>query len=303
MGLTLTRENYYTAEADREYFSCSQYQAFCECEAKAVAKLEGRWVDPPNEAFTVGNYFHTYFEGPEAHAQFCAENADKIYKKQTKKAIEAGEPPEKYAPYALADKMIDVALEDSLIRSLVDLPGENEKIMAGELFGVPWKIRVDKYIPDGRMILDYKTVANIGELRWSDEWHSKVTFLDAYGYLMRAAVYAEIEKQVTGETTDPDFIIIAISKQDYPDKDVLYLNHRERWDYELAQIKERIQTFRAVKEGHIVPRRCGYCDYCRATKKLFAIRPYYKLMPEYRDKREDDYAAGIGQGMAESQEG
>lgn len=298
----LTRDNYYSQEADREYFSCSQYQSFCECEAKAMAKITGRWVDEPTEALVVGNYFHTYFEGPEAHAQFCRENAGKIYKKQTKKAIEAGEEPEKYAPYALADKMIRVAEEDDLIRSLLDLPGENEKILTGTLYGVPWRIRMDKYVPSGRMILDYKTVSNIGELRWSDEWKSKVSFVDAYGYLMRAAVYAEIEKQNAGSDTDPDFIIIAISKQDWPDKDVLYLNHRERWDYELGQIKDRIQEFQAIKEGRMLPRRCGYCDYCRATKKLHAIRPYYKLMPEFRDRREEEQDVGAGAVLADALE-
>ena len=64
--MLLTRDNYYTPEADQEYFSCSQYQSFCECEAKAMAKIEGRWQDEPTEALLVGNYFHTYFEGPEA---------------------------------------------------------------------------------------------------------------------------------------------------------------------------------------------------------------------------------------------
>ena len=168
--------------------SCSQYQGWCECEAKQLAKLEGRWVDEPKEAFLVGNYFHTHFEGPEAHEQFCQENFDKIFKTKTTKAqgtVITG----KYAPFEQADKMIEVAERDPLIKSLVDMPGENEKIMSGVLFGVPWRIRVDKYVPDGRLVIDYKTVANINELKWSDALHEKVTFIDAYGYMMRAAVY------------------------------------------------------------------------------------------------------------------
>lgn len=290
--MILTSDNYYTQEANREYFSCSQYQSFTECEARTMAELEGRWVQEPTEALIVGNYFHTYFESPEAHAAFCAANADKIYKRQTKKGIEAGEPPEKYAPYALADLMIATAEADELISSLLALPGENEKVMTGEIFGVPWKVRFDKYVPDGRMILDYKTVADIRKLTWSDEWGQRVSFVDSYGYLMRAAVYAEIEKQVTGELSDPSFIIIAISKQDPPDKEALYLNHRERWDYELDKIRQRIQDFRAIKDGHITPKRCGICDYCRATKKLWGIKPYYTLTPEFSEGPEDDYAAG-----------
>ena len=37
--MILTRDNYYTPEADWEYMSCSQYQGWCECEAKQLAKL------------------------------------------------------------------------------------------------------------------------------------------------------------------------------------------------------------------------------------------------------------------------
>lgn len=299
--MELTRDNYYTPEADLEYMSCSQYQGWCECEAKQLAKLEGRWVDEPKEAFLVGNYFHTHFEGPEAHEQFCQENFDKIFKTKTTKAqgtVITG----KYAPFEQADKMIEVAERDPLIKSLVDMPGENEKIMSGVLFGVPWRIRVDKYVPDGRLVIDYKTVANINELKWSNELHEKVTFIDAYGYMMRAAVYSEIEKQYAGAASDPHFIIIAISKQDYPDKDVLELNHRQRYDYELEQIKERLAFIQRVKQGYTKPTRCGYCDYCRATKKLFAIRPYFKLMPEFREGREEDYAADEGPVLADTQE-
>lgn len=290
--MELTRDNYYTPEADREYMSCSQYQSFCECEAKAMAKLEGRWTDPDKEAFLVGNYFHTFFEGPEAHAQFIREHFDKIFKIKGIKG-KKGEPDQtvvtgKYAPYEQADKMIEVAQNDPLIRSLIDLPGENEKIMTGELWGVPWRIRLDKYIPDGRMIIDWKTVANISELKWSEAMHEKVTFIDAYGYMMRAAVYTEIEKQNAHSSEDAPFIIVAISKQDYPDKEALYLNHRQRYDYELEQIRKRLGMIQMIKAGRVKPKRCGCCDYCRATKVLTAIRPYYTLMPDFREEKEDD---------------
>lgn len=288
----LTRDNYYTPEADFEYMSCSQYQGWCECEAKQLAKLQGRWVDEEKEAFIVGNYFHSYFESPEAHEQFCQEHFDKIFKTKTVKG-KGGLPDQvvitgKYAPYEQADKMIAVAEADPLIRSMLDMPGENEKIMVGEIGGVPWRVRYDKYVADGRMIIDYKTVANISELKWSDTYHEKVTFIDAYGYMFRAAVYSEIEKQNAHSAEDPYFIIIAISKQDYPDKECLMLNHRQRYDYELEQIKKRLPMIQAIKEGRVKPKRCGYCDYCRATKQLSAIKPYYSLMPDFREEKEDD---------------
>ena len=290
--MELTRDNYYTPEADFAFMSCSQYQAWNECEAKELAKLQGRWVDEEKEAFLVGNYFHSHFESPEAHEQFCQEHFDKIFKTKTIKG-KGGLPDTvvatgKYAPYEQADKMIAVAEADPLIKSLIDMPGENEKIMVGNIAGVPWRIRLDKYIAAGRMIIDYKTCANISELKWSEALREKVTFIDAYGYMMRAAVYSEIEKQNANSNEDASFIIIAISKQDYPDKEVLMLNHRQRYDYELEQIKKRLPMIQAIKEGRVKPKRCGCCDYCRATKKLYAIKPYYALMPDFREEREDD---------------
>lgn len=291
--LELTRDNYYTPEADWEYMSCSQYQSFCECEAKAMAKLQGRWVEEDKEAFLVGNYFHTYFEGEEAHEQFCRDNYYKIFKT---KVIEGkkGEPDTeivtgKYAAFEQADRMIETAMNDPLIRSLVEMEGENEKIFSGYLFGIPWRIRVDKYVNEGRLVIDYKTVANINELKWSEAYREKVTFIDAYGYMMRAAVYSEIEKQNAGSTKDPMFIIIALSKQDPPDKDALSLNNRQRYDYELEGIGKRLPRIQEVKEGRRRPKRCGICDYCRATKKLYAIRAYYTLMPDFREEKEDDF--------------
>lgn len=273
------------------YMSCSQYQSFCECEAKAMAKLQGRWEDEPKEAFLVGNYFHSYFESAEAHAEFLELNETEIYLKQTRQEAAMGIRRLR-APFIQADKMIQTALNDPLISSILDMPGENEKILIGRIFGVPWRIRMDKYVPDGRLIVDYKTVANIWETKWSDEIGGKVTFIDAYDYMLRAAVYSEIEKQAAGADTDPQFLIIAISKQEHPDKEVLSLNHRQRYDYELEKIRKRLPMIQMVKEGRVRPKRCGRCDYCRATKTLESIKPYYALMPEFREVEEDDFGAG-----------
>ena len=305
--MDLNRDNYYTPEADMEYMSCSQFQAFEACEAAALAKLQGRWQDEPSEAFLVGNYFHSAMEGEEAHAQFCEENESAIYKTRVVKG-KGGLPDSvvitgKKAPYEQADMMLEAAHKDALIQSLIDMPGENEKIMTGQIWGVPWRIRVDKYIESGRMIVDWKTVANIGELKWSDKYHEKVTFIEAYDYMMRAAVYSEIEKQNAGSEDDPNFVIVAISKQDPPDKEVLLLNHRTRYDFELELIGKKLPYFQAIKEGRMKPKRCGTCPYCRATKKLYEIRPYYSLMPEYRGEPEDDYAADFrtGEAVADAQ--
>ena len=104
--------------------------------------------------------------------------------------------------------MIEVAEKDPVIKRFIDMSGENERIMTGKLFGLyPWKIRLDKYMPEERMVLDWKTVANIWELQWNSYYGQKVSFVENYGYLMLRSSLCEIEKQVTDNTVDPAFIL------------------------------------------------------------------------------------------------
>lgn len=286
--LQLTRDNYYSREADIAYMSCSQFQDFLDCEARAMAKLEGRFDREESEAFLVGNYFHSFFEGHEAHEQFCNEHLTDIFKTKLDKKTGDLIPTGKYAAYEKADVMIETIRNDELCMSFVNMPGENEKIITGTLFGVPWKIRLDKYIPDGRMIIDYKTCKSIYETNYNTYTKQRETFVETYGYMLRAAVYSEIEKQWSKQTTDPPFILICVSKEDPPDKECVGLNHRVRYDMELDFIRDKLPHILAVKNHQIAPRKCGVCEYCRSVKKLTDIKPYFKLMPEYREAREDD---------------
>lgn len=287
--MKLTADNYYSVEADREYMSCSQYQDFLKCEAATMARLNGRWNPPSSEAFLVGNYFHTAMESAEAHAQFCDEHMFDIFKTSVSKKTGDVEIKGKYAPYEQADRMIEVCKGDPLINKLIELPGENEVIMTGELFGVPWKIRLDKYVPLSRLIIDWKTTADINKTEYNPITGERESFIEVYGYMMRAAVYSEIEKQFTSSEIDPDFVIVAVSKQkDWPDKGAFRLNHRQRYDFELQAMEERMARILAVKNGSFAPKRCGVCDYCRSTKVLKKIEPYYVLNPKFREEREEE---------------
>jgi hypothetical protein len=323
MNFVLTDENYYSREADMAYMSCSQFQGFAECEAKALAKLQGRWTDEEKEAFLVGNYFHSYFESPEAHKKFCDDHFDSIFKTKDvtikratkdRPAIKETVITGKYAPYEMADKMIRCAESDPVIKRFIDMDGNCEQFMTGEVFGFPWRMKMDKYMPQSRMIIDYKTVANIRETKYDPEKGGRVTFVEGYGYIFRAAVYSMIECQnVTGETFStlynrlksgelslPNFVLICISKQDYPDKELVRLNHKQAYIYELEAMKDRLYRYQSIKEGRAMPKRCGLCDYCRATKKITGIKPYYELNPEYRTEREEDYALREAEAVAET---
>ena len=288
--MILTADNYYAPEADREYLSCSQYEMFLKCEAAAMAKLQGRYrIEKESDAFFAGHYFHSYFEGPEAFAQFCKDNFDRIYKTKTTKT-RGLEIIGKYAPIELVDKMIATARAEPSIKRLIDMDGENEKIMTGKLFGeVPWRIRLDKYIPQLNMIIDWKTVGNIQELEWNQKAGQKMSFVENFSYLMRAAAYIEIEKQYSGRESDAVFWLVCLSKQDPPDKAIISLNDRQRLDLELEQIYPHLHRIQQIKAGEIKPRRCGYCEYCRATKRLSGYINYYELEPANRPPLEEEY--------------
>lgn len=280
-GFVLTDENYYSREADIFYMSCSQFQAFEKCEAAEIAKLRGVWTPQgSSDALFQGQYFHSFFESEEAFKSFCDAGFEKIFKTKTTKS-RGLEIVGKYAPFERLDEMIRVVQDDPLISKILSWPGQNELPMTGIVGGIPWRMKMDKYCPDTRRIIDYKTSANLHELYYNVQTKECQTFIEEYGYMMRAAVYGEIERQTRGADGFPSFIIIGVSKQDPPDKEVILLDDPTRWAYELEIVSQKIPHIQRLKEGAENPRRCGQCEYCRATKKLKRIKSYTDLMPEY----------------------
>lgn len=289
----LTDDNYYSRESDVHFMSCSQFQAFEKCEAAEIAKLRGLWEpEKQSDALFQGQYFHSYFEGEEAFQRFCEEGFDKIYKTKTTKA-RGEEIIGKYAPFEKLDEMIRAVKNDPLMASILAWPGENEKFMVGEVGGIAWRMKMDKYCSSARRIIDYKTSANLRELYFNRSTKQYQTFVEEYGYMMRAAVYGEIERQNAKADTYPTFIILGVSKQDPPDKDAFLLNDDARWALELESVKSKIPHIQRLKNGEENPRRCGECEYCRKTKILKRFKGYTDLMPEFRNDPDnveyDDY--------------
>ena len=54
--LKLTDDNYYSAEANWDYMSASQFKSFRKCEAAAMAELRGEWGRKESSALLVGSY-------------------------------------------------------------------------------------------------------------------------------------------------------------------------------------------------------------------------------------------------------
>jgi hypothetical protein len=95
-------------------------------------------------------------------------------------------------------------------------------------------------------------------------------------------VYCEVERLANGRAEGDwiDFYIVAVSKEDPPDKAIIKMNDiegTERFAAELSSVKELSYRMKFLKEDGLRPIRCEECDYCRSTKKIDKVIHYSKL--------------------------
>lgn len=252
--MKLNDDNYFSQEANKQYMEVSQFKGFLPkyggCEAKELALINGQWKQEDSTALLVGSYTHSHFEG--TLDKFKQEHPEIFTKSGTLKA-----------QYQQANEMINCLETDEAFKRVYT--GDKEKIFTFELFGAPWKIKVDCLnLKDGYFV-DLKTTRDFQKV-WSDEEHRKITFAEAWGYLIQIAIYKKGIELAT-DTKDIDGFIAAVTKQSPPDKAILYFTPE---DYErgFQEVEENIQHVLDVKNGKVPPVRCEHCDYCRATKKL-----------------------------------
>ena len=266
MLMQLNESNYFSVEADRLYWSNSQYKEFLDCEARAMAKLRG-WSEPTTDALLLGSYVHAHFEGPEALQRFKDENPELISTRgRTKGNLKA--------EYRLAGEMIKTIENDALCMFV--LQGRKEVIMTAEFAGTRWKIKMDNYALDRNRFSDIKTVQEIHKENWDPE-NGYVSFVQKNKYVTQMALYAEIERIVQGRDGWIEPIIVAVSKQDPPDKAVIGINGYDI-KRELETIESNMPHLIEVKAGLVKPRRCELCRYCRETKQLNQIIHYSDLI-------------------------
>ena len=97
--MLLNDSNYYSDEANREFFSVSQFKSFMSCEARAIAELNGEYKRPVTRALLVGSFVDHYFEG--TLDDFMKENPA-IFTRQ----------PELRAEFKRANDIIKIVKED-----------------------------------------------------------------------------------------------------------------------------------------------------------------------------------------------
>ncbi|MDI2588082.1 PD-(D/E)XK nuclease-like domain-containing protein [Psychrobacillus sp. NEAU-3TGS] len=251
--LQLNSQNYHSNQANKDYFSVSQFKSFMDCQARTLAELKGEYTRPPSTALTVGSYTHAAFEDDEAFSEFLENEHDSIFKARGGK----------YAEFVQADMMIETIMNDPF--AMFALEGDKERIFTAELFGATWKIKVDSINYERKTFIDLKTTQSLSSRYWSDKYQKYVSFVQAYDYVLQMAIYREVIKQNTGEYFNP--YIVAVTKESPPDKAVLHFDN-SRFDFELEYVQTMMNNFIQVKSGEEKPIRCEKCAYCRQTKVL-----------------------------------
>lgn len=252
-NILLTAENYHSVEMNMKYMGASQFKAFMECEAGALAEAKGEWLREKSVSLLVGSYVDAYYEG--TLDKFMTENPEIFTQKMTLKS-----------DYKHAEYIIQRLERDELFRKYMS--GQKQVIKTGEIDGIPFKIKIDSYHPskaivDGKIMKDFEPI-------WKDGL--KLPFVEAWGYDIQGAIY-----QVVEGNNLPFFIAAGTKEKPEPDLEIISVP-QDRLDYCLNQVKENAPRFAEIKKGLIEPIRCGRCDYCKSTKVLTEIIPYDRLI-------------------------
>lgn len=255
--MKLTNKNYYSQKANKEFFSVSQVKDFLKCEAYAMAKINGEWVEPPTTAMLIGSYVDSYFEG--TLEKFRANTPELFKKDGTLKS-----------DFVKAEQIIQRIESDELF--MLCMSGKKQVIMTGELFGAKFKIKMDSYLKD-EAIVDLKVVKKLREFFYAHG--GRISFIEKWGYDLQLGVYQEVVRQNTGKLLD--CVIAGIDKQDIPDIDCILIPN-DQLEFQRNELAWKMPRLIEVKTGKAEPQRCGVCDYCRATKKLTGLISPDKLV-------------------------
>ena len=245
--MKLTQKNYYTAKANSEFMSVSQFKDFLKCPAMAMAKLSGEYMPERGRALLLGSLVDEMLTGTtKSLDKFIEENRAELFKKN-------GDP---YADVEQAMETVERAKKQPLMMHY--LGGKHQVIMTGEIEGVPFKIKMDSYNPE-EYINDLKYMAS---LRSPNLFTPMVEY---WGYDLQAACYQEIVYQNIGKRL-PFFFTVATKEKPAH----LAVGQISQWNIDKAMevVRGNIRGFQAVKAGEVEPERCeDYgCDFCTSTK-------------------------------------
>lgn len=244
--MNLTAENYYSPEANKAYWSASFVKEMMDCQNRAMGELDGTYQRPSSTALLVGSFVDSYFEGEDALAKFI-ENTPEIVNSRTG-ALKS--------EFLRATEMIDRAKKDPVFMEF--MRGEKQKIFTGEIGGIPFKCKLDVYLP-GERIVDLKTVKDFEPMYRKEE--GRLSFAEYWRWPIQMAIYQHLEGNKL-----PCYLA-CITKQDPPDIQVIQIPQHVL-DTEMELLLDKLPYLDAIRQGVIEPERCESCAHCRNTRKL-----------------------------------
>ena len=242
----ITKENYKDLH---EYMSYSTFSRYLRCEAAAKAHFH----EPQTSAKLMSSYVDAYFSN---ELEEFREDHPEIFTRQG----------ELKSDFKQAESVIERIKSDEVFTSFMG--GETQKIMTGEICGVPFKIKMDFY-KENEYISDLKVVKDFGKV-WSDAFRRYTNLIEAYDYDIEMAIFQEIVFQNTGKKL-PCYIL-AITKETPADIGVFSIPQNSL-DNALQIVKNNLPRIKDIIDGKIAPHRCEKCMYCRETKKA-RVLPY-----------------------------
>lgn len=257
MRLKLNNDNYFSVESNKAFCSVSQLKNFLGtpfmlgCEKRALAEINGEYAREKSDALLIGSYVDAALTGSKEELEkFIADNPNMI----SSRGATAGQ---LKSQYLHANTMIDRVKRDKFF--MRTLEGQHQVIMTGEIFGVPFKIKVDNLTD--KAIVDLKTCESLTKIYYAEG--RRMNFIEYHNYILQGAIYQEIVRQNTGKTIP--FFLSCVSKEKVPDLGVFQIDNETLAEC-LASLEDDIKYVQMLKNGEVEPRECGCCDYCKEHK-------------------------------------
>lgn len=260
----LTESSYFDQQANSAYLSASQVKRFLECEALALAELEGMHQREETTALLVGGYVDAHFSG--TMSAFLEKNPN-IY---TLKGPLRSD-------FQQANELISILEEDELLKLM--LSGEPQHIITGDIGGVPFKGKIDSLLsaeqcaaimeqyPDmaDTMLMADGAIVDLKVMRdMSPVWvpgAGRLSFLRAWRYDLQLAIY----QRLLGRRL-PCYLVV-ITKEKTPDKALIHVP-QHMLDAAIEAIDPLFTRYADIKAGRIEPVMCGKCVWCRREKRI-----------------------------------
>jgi hypothetical protein len=279
--MKITQENYYSAEAEQEYLTCSQVKTYLDCPARWQASRSALVKPAETPALFSGNYVDCALTEPDKFAEFCVLNKEKIYNKGTKD--------KKSGLYPYKDKKADIVMLDNIIarvrrdeKFMEFLTGESQLIITiDDFYGHKYKCRLDIVDWDNMRIVDLKTCRDIDAEEWvklDSGKNVKVPWIAYWRYPMQLALYREAIRQKF--SVKMRAYIAAVEKKDVPGFRIFDMTNENFLNAELKFAVGIMDRMKQDKDKSIDDiDRCGKCEWCKSTMSIKE-----PVMFEYDDK-------------------